>query len=73
MKTKSEKKLEYSTFRLSTAELRKLTDLSKRCGIPRSSFVNRAILDTMRQIESKKTSKSERTFVEMCRFILGKD
>jgi len=63
----------YVSFRASDQELKRLNEMSKRCGMARSSFVNRSVMDSIAQIEAtKKPAKGQRSFVDMCRFIIGK-
>ena len=64
----------FVSFRLTGREAKTLDDLSARCGMTRSKFVRRAAEDAVVQIERKTRLKAkERTFVDMCRFIIGKD
>ena len=64
----------FVSFRLTGREAKALDDLSARCGMTRSKFVRRAAEDAVVQIERKTRLKAkERTFVDMCRFIIGKD
>ena len=64
----------FISLRITGKEAKALDDLSKRCGMSRSNFIRRAVEDTKAQVESKSRPKaSERTFVDMCRFIIGRD
>jgi len=72
-KSRASLKTLYVSFRASNQELKRLDDMSNKCGMPRSSFVNRAVMDSIAQIEAtKKPPKGQRSFVDMCRFIIGK-
>ena len=63
----------YVSFRASSQELKRIDEVSAHCNMPRSTFVNRAVMDSIAQIEAtKKPVKGQRSFVDMCRFIIGK-
>jgi len=64
----------FISLRITGKEAKALDDLSKRCGMSRSNFIRRAVEDAKTQVERKSRPKaSERTFVDMCRFIIGRD
>ena len=64
----------FISLRINHKDAKQLDDLSRRCGMTRSNFVRRAVDDAVVQIERKSRPKAkERTFIDMCRFILGKD
>ena len=71
---KSELQDVFISLRLNAKEAEQFADLAKRCGMTRSTFVRRAVEDAVLQIERKARPKAkERTFVDMCRFIIGRD
>ena len=71
---KSERQDVFISLRLNAKEAEQFADLAKRCGMTRSNFVRRAVEDAVLQIERKARPKAkERTFVDMCRFIIGLD
>jgi len=71
---KSERQDVFISLRLNEKEAKQFADLAKRCGMTRSTFVRRAVEDAVLQIERKARPKAkERTFVDMCRFIIGLD
>jgi len=62
----------FVSFRITGKELKSLEDVAERCGMSRSTFIRRAMLDSVANINAKSRSKG-RNFVDMCRFIVGKD
>jgi len=64
----------FISLRINHKDAKHLDDLSRRCGMTRSNFVRRAVDDAVVQIERKSRPKAkERTFIDMCRFIIGRD
>ena len=64
----------FISLRVTGKDAKALDGLSKRCNMSRSNFVRMAVEDAVVQIERKTRLKAkERTFVDMCRFIIGKD
>ena len=55
---------------MTDAELKRVNDMAKRVGMSRSQFISRSVVDTMDRVEAKRSPK--RTFIELCRYILGK-
>ena len=71
---KSERQDVFISLRLNEKEAEQFADLAKRCGMSRSNFVRRAVEDAVLQIERKaRPNAKDRTFVDMCRFIIGLD
>ena len=67
---KSSLKTTFVAFRMTDAELKRVNDMAKRVGMSRSQFISRSVVDTMDRVEAKRRPK--RTFIELCRYILGK-
>ena len=67
---KSSLKSTFVAFRMTDAELKRVNDMAKRVGMSRSQFISRSVVDTMDRVEAKRRPK--RTFIELCRYILGK-
>ena len=51
-KAKAELKDLYVSFRASGSDIKRIDALAARVGMPRSGFVNRAIMDAIEQIEA---------------------
>jgi len=51
-------------------EIKRVNDMAQRVGMSRSQFISRSVVDTMDRVEAKRQPK--RTFIELCRYILGK-
>ena len=56
---------------MTDAELKRVNDMAKRVGMSRSQFISRSVVDTMDRVEAKRRP-NKRTFIELCRYILGK-
>ena len=67
---KSSLKSTFVAFRMTDAELKRVNEMAKRVGMSRSQFISRSVVDTMDRVEAKRRPK--RTFIELCRYILGK-
>jgi hypothetical protein len=70
LRKKSSLKTTFVAFRMTDAELKRVNDMAKRVGMSRSQFISRSVVDTMDRVEAKRRPK--RTFIELCRYILGK-
>ena len=70
LRKKSSLKSTFVAFRMTDAELKRLNDMARRVGMSRSQFISRSVVDTMDRVEAKRRPK--RTFIELCRYILGK-
>ena len=70
LRKKSSLKTTFVAFRMTDAELKLVNDMAKRVGMSRSQFISRSVVDTMDRVEAKRSPK--RTFIELCRYILGK-
>ena len=70
LRKKSTLKSTFVAFRMTDAELKRVNDMAKRVGMSRSQFISRSVVDTMDRVEAKRRPK--RTFIELCRYILGK-
>ena len=70
LRKKSSLKTTFFAFRMTDAELKRVNDMAKRVGMSRSQFISRSVVDTMDRVEAKRRPK--RTFIELCRYILGK-
>ena len=68
---KSSLKTTFVAFRMTDAELKRVNDMAKRVGMSRSQFISRSVVDTMDRVEAKRRP-NKRTFIELCRYILGK-
>ena len=55
---------------MTEVEIKRINDMAKRVGMSRSQFISRSVVDTMDRVEAKRRPK--RTFIELCRYILGK-
>lgn len=67
---KSSLKSTFVAFRMTDTELKRVNEMAKRVGMSRSQFISRSVVDTMDRVEAKRRPK--RTFIELCRYILGK-
>jgi len=70
LKPKSKLKSTFVAFRMTDKEIKRVNDMAQRVGMSRSQFISRSVVDTMDRVEAKRRPK--RTFIELCRFILGK-
>ena len=70
LRKKSTLKTTFVAFRMTEAEIKRVNDMAQRLKMSRSQFMSRAVIDTMDRIEAKRRPK--RTFIELCRYILGK-
>ena len=70
LKPKTKLKTTFVAFRMTDAELKRVNEMAKRVGMSRSQFISRSVVDTMDRVEAKRRPK--RTFIELCRYILGK-
>ncbi len=70
LRKKSSLKSTFVAFRMTDAELKRVNEMAKRVGMSRSQFISRSVVDTMDRVEAKRRPK--RTFIELCRYILGK-
>ena len=67
---KSSLKSTFVAVRMTDTELKRVNEMAKRVGMSRSQFISRSVVDTMDRVEAKRRPK--RTFIELCRYILGK-
>jgi len=70
LRRKSTLKSTFVAFRMTDAEIKRINDMAQRVGMSRSQFISRSVVDTMDRVEAKRRPK--RTFIELCRYILGK-
>jgi hypothetical protein len=70
LRKKSSLKTTFVAFRMTDAELKRVNEMAQRVGMSRSQFISRSVVDTMDRVEAKRQPK--RTFIELCRYILGK-
>ena len=70
LRKKSTLKSTFVAFRMTDKEIKRINDMAKRVGMSRSQFISRSVVDTMDRVEAKRRPK--RTFIELCRYILGK-
>jgi len=57
---------------MTDAEMKRINDMAKRVGMSRSQFISRSVVDTMDRVEAKSETTKGRTFIGVCRYILGK-
>ena len=73
LKPKATLKELYVSFTASEKDTKRIDSLANRVGMTRSSFVNRAIMDAVAQIEAKSPpDPAGRNFVSMVRFMMNK-
>jgi len=70
LRRKSTLKSTFVAFRMTDKEIKRVNDMAQRVGMSRSQFISRSVVDTMDRVEAKRQPK--RTFIELCRYILGK-
>jgi len=72
LRLKSSLKSAFIAFRQTDKEIKRINDMSQRLQMSRSQFMSRAVTDALDRIDSKSETPKGRTFIGVCRYILGK-
>ena len=72
LRRKSTLKSTFVAFRMTDKEIKRVNDMARRVGMSRSQFISRSVVDTMDRVEAKSETTKGRTFIGVCRYILGK-